>query len=62
MLQVLLVVLYWSGTPMFLNKVKGAESINDELAEQPGIINKQLANPALCFLNAGYEITCRQEG
>lgn len=34
----------------------------NELTEQLGIINGQVSNPAICFLNADYEIIHQHEG
>lgn len=46
----------------FKYKPAGANTGVHELASQLGTINGQLAYPALCFLNADYEIIYQQQG
>jgi thioredoxin-related protein len=47
---------------IFRYKPTGTNTGVHQLAEQLGTINGQLAYPALCFLNADYEITYQREG
>lgn len=46
----------------FRYKPAGLNTGVHQLAEQLGTINGQLAVPALCFLNAAYEIIYQREG
>ena len=46
----------------FKYKPTGANTGVNELAEQLGTINGELSYPAICFLNAEYEIIYQQEG
>ncbi len=46
----------------FRYKPTGANTGVNELAEQLGTINGQLAYPSICFLNADFEIIYQQEG
>ena len=46
----------------FRYKPTGTNTGVNELAEQLGTINGQISYPAVCFLNADYEIIFQQEG
>ncbi len=46
----------------FRYKPTGTNTGVNELAEQLGTINGQLAYPSICFLNADFEIIYQQEG